>query len=340
MVIPVRNGLATLPACLEAVLGQSLRPWAVYVVDNGSADGTYEWLQSFATRHPAVRPLREERRGPAAARNAGVRRAVAEGGVGWVAFTDADCVPEPDWLEKLCRSFDRDRIGAVTGRIRACAADTLVGRYLAVTAFDPGARDRLATCVAFGEGTAGGNSAVRVAALQDAGMFDESFRVAQDWELGLRLLKAGWWIRYTREAVVRHLHPERSVGDLARLAAKYGRGRPAIVARHFRNRVFLSAFGRTLTARAPWTAHIQLTSPEKVVLGLCAAGLRWPWAWWLLPAYAVYLAVRIRRAARTRGDVRVRTGELPGMVALQLLESVVSNGRALGESLLVGTLCV
>lgn len=340
MVIPVRDGRATLPACLEAVLTQSRPPRAVYVVDNGSTDGTYEWLQSYACRETLVRALREPRRGAAAARNTGIRAAVQEGGYELVAFTDADCVADRGWLEALTQAFDGERIGAVTGRIRPSAPDTLVGRYLALTAWDPGAQDRVARTPWRAEGIAGGNSAVRVAALEDVGLFDESFLVAQDWELGLRLLKAGWWLRYTTTAVVHHRHRERAVWDLVRLAAKYARGRPAVLLRHFPGHVFLSAFGRTVEARAGITADLRVTSPEKVILALCVAALRWPWAWWLLPGYGAYLAGRLFRAASRRGDLRLRAWELPAMVGLQLVESVASNGQALVESLRRGALCV
>ncbi len=340
MVIPVRDGRTTLPVCLEAVRAQSVPPRAVYVVDNGSTDGTYEWLQGYARKEPLVRALREPRPGAAAARNTGVRETAREGGYEVVAFTDADCVPEEGWLEALTRAFDRERIGAVTGRIRPSVPDTLVGRYLALSAFDPGAQDRVARTPWLTEGIAGGNSAVRVTAFQDVGLFDESFLVAQDWELGLRLVKAGWWLRYTPTAVVRHRQPERAVWDLVHLAAKYARGRPAVLLRHFPGYVFLSAFRRTVRARSAITADVRLTSPEKVVLGLCVAALRCPWAWWLVPGYGAYLAGRLWRAARRQGDLRLRAWELPAMVGLQLVESAASNGRALVESLRRGALCV
>ncbi len=340
VVVPVHNGRGTLPGCLEGLLGQSLEPRAVYVVDNGSSDGTYDWLESFAGRHPLVRPLREGRRGPGAARNAGIRAAQAEGRPEFVAFTDADCIAEPGWLENLCREFEDPRVGAVVGSIRPQVQRSLVGSYLRIAAFDPGARDRLASSAELGEGIAGGNSCVRMAALDQVGAFDESLLVAQDWDLGLRLLRAGWWIRYTPGAVVHHLHSERTVGDLLRLAVKYGRGRPSILARHFPRHLFLSAFGRQRRVCGALTGSVHLTSPEKVALALCAVSLRFPWAWPSLLVYGTYLAARIRSTARDREEMWARPWQLPALVLLELAEAAAANVQAFRVGLRTGVLCV
>ncbi len=339
VVVPVYNGRATLPACLESIFAQSLPPRAVYVVDNGSTDGTREWLEAVSRREPRVRVVGERRRGSAAARNAGVRCALGEGRRELVAFTDADCVPDRVWLESLCRGFDHPRIGAVTGSIRPLVTGTLVGRYLGLSAFDPAARDRLACSVALEEGVAGGNTCVRVRALEDVGPFDESFLVAQDWELGLRFLKAGWWLRYTSAAVVYHRHAERTVRDLLRLAARYARGYPAVLRRHFPRRLFFSAFGHRVVCPSPFPVSVRLTSPGKAALALGLVGLLWPPAWLGLGVYGAYLGLRVRQAARREG-VPVRAWELPAMVALQVVESAVSDGQALLEALRQGVLCV
>jgi GT2 family glycosyltransferase len=340
VVVPVRNGRRTLPQCLEGLLRQSLRPQVIYVVDNGSTDGTHEWLQEFAVREPSLRVLREARRGPAAARNAGIRAAMAEGAPEFIAFTDADCVAEPSWLERLREGFEDDRVGAVTGRIRPRVEDTWVGRYLQITAFDPGTKDRVASSVDLAEGIAGGNACVRTCALEEVGPFDESFLVAQDWDLGLRLLKAGWWIRYASGAVVDHIHWERTAGDLLRLAAKYGCGRPRILARHFSGQISVWGFGRRVRVHGPVTASVLLSSPEKVVGALCAVALSRPWALGLAVLYAAYLGVRIWSAGRRRAVRGLRLWEVPAMVALQVAEATVGNGQAFRVGLRGRVLCL
>ncbi len=91
VIVPARDAATTLPALLDALARQTAKA-EVVVVDNGSLDPTAE----IAEAHPAVtRVIRRQRGdGPGAARNAGVAATEAAA----IAFTDADCAPEPGWL--------------------------------------------------------------------------------------------------------------------------------------------------------------------------------------------------------------------------------------------------
>lgn len=91
----------------EATLGRQLAalraqrppwPWEVLVCDNGSTDGTRDLVRRTAAAMPELRLVdASETRGPAAARNTGVRAARAER----VAFCDADDVVAPGWVEAM-----------------------------------------------------------------------------------------------------------------------------------------------------------------------------------------------------------------------------------------------
>lgn len=94
VVIPTYDRIDALPEVLAALEAQhEPPPFEVVVVDDGSRDGTGDWLEKRRWSVPA-RVLRQENRGPAAARNAGV--AAAEGR--WVAFLGDDTVPNRGWL--------------------------------------------------------------------------------------------------------------------------------------------------------------------------------------------------------------------------------------------------
>ena len=129
VVVPVWRDAAGLPACLDALARQT---WPadrreVIVVDNGGGVAVAE--------RPGVRVLREEEPGSYAARNRGIRE--ARGAV--IAFTDADCVPAPDWLERGAAPLSDPAVGMVAGRIRVTFLDparpTLVEVYESVASF-------------------------------------------------------------------------------------------------------------------------------------------------------------------------------------------------------------
>ncbi|MBK7899116.1 MAG: glycosyltransferase family 2 protein [Azonexus sp.] len=118
-VIPTFNRRERLRVALASVASQSVRPEEIVVVDDGSRDDTQEYLTGLQRTSPDLPlvVLRQENRGPAAARNAGIRIASGD----YVAFLDDDDL----WLpEKLAR---QQQILAVHPDIAllGCGADTL-----------------------------------------------------------------------------------------------------------------------------------------------------------------------------------------------------------------------
>src|SRR5690606_36834631 len=95
--------------CLEALARQGLSrsSFEVLVVDNGSATPPHETV----ARYPFCRLLSEPRPGSYNARNAGC---LAAGGV-FLAFTVADCRPQPDWLEHALEYFRANQNVAAIG---------------------------------------------------------------------------------------------------------------------------------------------------------------------------------------------------------------------------------
>lgn len=103
VIVPAYNAAETLPACLAALRGQVglAGSFEVIVVDDGSTDQTAALVEQALVDWPALRLMKQENAGPAAARNAGVALALAP----IIVFTDADCEPTPFFLACILAPF-------------------------------------------------------------------------------------------------------------------------------------------------------------------------------------------------------------------------------------------
>ncbi len=106
VIIPALNEEKNLGKTLDAILSSDYPNFEVIVSDNGSSDKTSEIAKS-----KGVKVVREERKGTLWAREAG--RKIANGKT--LAFLDADCLPESDWLSLGAKHFANREIVAVTG---------------------------------------------------------------------------------------------------------------------------------------------------------------------------------------------------------------------------------
>ncbi len=116
VVVPTYGRSANLPRLVAALEAQTLPSdrFEVVIVDNGSADDTPAVLADLAQRSSVpLRPLRiDVNAGPAPARNLGWRSSSSP----YVAFTDDDCVPKPDWLEQaLATAQASPNLGVLQG---------------------------------------------------------------------------------------------------------------------------------------------------------------------------------------------------------------------------------
>lgn len=189
VVIPCRNEAGTLHACLDALRWQDLPEdrYEVILVDGGSTDGCRELAREFG-----VRVLDDPASGPSAARNVGIHAARAD----LVAFTDADCIPERDWLTSFREVFaEKPWIAGAGGALRM-PQRTLLGRLEDL--------DALANY----RGVITSNVAYRKGALFAVGGFDESLKCCEDYDLAWRLRDAGFEIEHDRRPVVTHAPPE------------------------------------------------------------------------------------------------------------------------------------
>lgn len=91
VIIPVYNAASSICACLDSVLGQTLRDIEAVCVNDGSTDGSEEILAEYAAKDSRLRVVNQGKAGQTEARSRGIKEAHGE----WIAFCDAD-----DWMER------------------------------------------------------------------------------------------------------------------------------------------------------------------------------------------------------------------------------------------------
>jgi glycosyltransferase involved in cell wall biosynthesis len=198
VIVPVYNGAGHIGDCIEALLRQDfpLGHYEIIIVNNRSTDATQEIIE----RYP-VRSLYESKRGPAAARNTGIRASTAE----FVAFTDADCIPQSNWLSKLFSVMPKTICGA-GGQVSSYYEYDMISNYVDQIVF----RQRYNILHKSPPHITTANACFRRAILLDIGLFDESFPFAagEDRDLGERLALAGGKFAFAEQAIVLHKHPQ------------------------------------------------------------------------------------------------------------------------------------
>lgn len=199
VIIPVLNDATRLKICLNALEHQTYpqQSYEVIVVDNGSAaaeavtDVVAQFEQAIATIELAP--------GAYAARNTGIRLAKGE----IIAFTDADCIPAPDWIEKgVEHLLNTSNCGLVAGRVETFFKDphqlTPVELYASI--MDLPQKEFLEKHH-YG---ATANVFTWSAVIETVGEFDGTLKSAGDVEWGQRIFAHGYQQIYADDAFVHH----------------------------------------------------------------------------------------------------------------------------------------
>jgi len=212
VVVPVHNGADGLPACLSGLAAQVGAPaFEVIVVDNDSDDDT----PAVAQRHPVgARVVSEKRRGSYAARNAGI--AASTGSL--LAFTDADCIPEPGWLAAASAAIEK-------------GADLAAGAVVMQHSTQPGTVERYDRAVYLRQEdlvtnhgwAVTANLVVRRSVVDAVGPFDATLPSGGDKEFCQRAVAAGHRLVYVPDAVVGH-RPRTQLGEIWRVNRRIGSG--------------------------------------------------------------------------------------------------------------------
>jgi glycosyltransferase involved in cell wall biosynthesis len=216
VVIPTYNRLPILRQCLVALEQQrglsEAMAYEVVLVDDGSTDGTVQWLREHSEQFPHLRIICQDHGGPAIGRNRGVDAAKGE----VIVFIDSDLVVAPDFL-----------LHHAAG-LRSCwdrRGDRLCFTYGAVINThnfeSPSSEPHKLSDLSWAY-FATGNVAIDRQLLLTSGLFDPSFRLYgwEDLELGERLRRMGVVLVRCPEAIGYHWHPPLSLDQLPELVRK------------------------------------------------------------------------------------------------------------------------
>jgi GT2 family glycosyltransferase len=196
VIVPSYNARHTIAHCLRALQQQRTDCSYEIIVVDSSDDGTRDLI---AARFPEVKLLRMPQRTlPGLARNMGIEMASGE----ILAFTDADCVPEPLWLAKMVQAHTREDYMAVGGAVLNGLPLNPVawsGCLLEFSECSPSFPRRfvnlLPTC----------NVAFKRAAFERYGLFPPELWALEDHIFSWRLSRAGERLLFDPTIGVRHL---------------------------------------------------------------------------------------------------------------------------------------
>jgi len=194
VVICAYNAERTMDACLASLRTLRYPNYEIIVVNDGSKDRTLE----IAQRYPEVRIVSQENKGLSVARNVGFQNATGE----IIAYTDSDCVVDPDWLTYLAYKFVHGGFIAVGGPNLPPPEES---RTAACVAASPGGPTHVLIDDEVAEHIPGCNMAFLKTALEATGGFDPIHSAAgDDVDLCWRLQNDGHPIGFSPAAMVWH----------------------------------------------------------------------------------------------------------------------------------------
>ena len=198
VVIPAYNVAPYIVETLDAVFAQTFIDFEVIVINDGSLD-TDELERALAPYLDRVCYVRQENSGAAAARNRGVQQAQGE----YIAFLDGDDVWKADYLESQLRFMRSGDYDLVYADALLFGDSPVAGKTYMETTPSVGPVTFL-SLVRNESHVITSGVVVKRAALMEAGLFDESLRNAQDFELWARLARRGARLAYQRKVLLRY----------------------------------------------------------------------------------------------------------------------------------------
>jgi cellulose synthase/poly-beta-1,6-N-acetylglucosamine synthase-like glycosyltransferase len=227
VIVPVKNEREMIDACLKSLLDLDYDQYEIIIVDTGSTDGTAEIVERIAQSNERVRLLRTT--GYAAdGRNAGIQAAT---GV-ILGFTDGDCVVPKDWLKRLatCLLSESHETAGVGGpnipvEKKPNLWSTIINRVLQSFVGSAGSVQVSITKREYVRSLSTANSVFWADKVRQQNGFDHRLYFCEDADFCARMVRAGYRLRFVKDAEVYHARDYHSLGNFGRHMFRYGRTR-------------------------------------------------------------------------------------------------------------------
>lgn len=198
VIVPAYKVSGFIADALDSVLAQTFTDYEIVVVNDGSPD-TAELERALEPYRGRIAYLKQENRGLSGARNTGIRAARAP----LIALLDGDDVWEPEFLSEMLAELRRDPSVGVLYSDATYFGDTPdAGRTF--MELNPSAGEVTFARLLAQECNVICSVVARRELLVRTGLFDESLRSSEDFDLWLRILKAGGRVAYLRRPLARY----------------------------------------------------------------------------------------------------------------------------------------
>ena len=202
VVMPCYNAQGTLKETLDSALAQSVQDFCIIAVNDGSQDQTGDILADYAQRHPEkMQIVSQVNQGQTVAKNVAIRAGQSE----YIAFLDSDDLWDAEKLQKQVAVLDEHPdVGlCYTAAKQVNMRGDQVGRIGVRAAIQGRCHDELIK----GNQIVASSVMVRRSAVVQAGLYDETFRACENWDLWIRIARE-WKIAYIDEPLTSYrVHP-------------------------------------------------------------------------------------------------------------------------------------
>lgn len=229
IIIPVRNSQNSIEKCIDSVLNIDYPNFELIVIDDGSTDNTAQILNKYRKNITII--TNPSCLGPAKSRNLVSRQAKGE----YLAFTDADCIVDKNWLKELISGFSGQGVVSVGGSQGVPKDESGFGRsvskFMKKAGFISDYMHSGKSEIVQVSHNPSCNAIYRKDIFLKEGGFLEGLWPGEDVELDYRLRKKGYKIFFNPRAIVYHYRPQ-DLKSFLKMMYRYGWAQGYLVKKH------------------------------------------------------------------------------------------------------------